>query len=270
MRRPLQILPNCRMDSGYYVYTIQRSRQSVLLGLTGLGGSSLAAVAHRDLAATTSVVKVGDVRPTTEHVLHHETVVEAVRRTAPALPVRFGTIFPDEGTLQRALQTRYETLMDDLERLGDKVEMGLTVLARDVDVPSHEDGVLNQDAEAEADAGPGTRYMRARLSEHQREEARRDQGTGLMDSLETLLDGSIIGRRRAFAPASRIIVRAAYLLDPSSVSTFQATIDDLCRAGTDIRVLVSGPWPPYSFVTSASQGRESRDLLHDGVSDRLL
>src|ERR687885_747668 len=54
--------------------------------------------------------------------------VEELRRRGPTLPVRFGTVVADVGTLARALAERHGELAADLARLGDKVEFGLAVL----------------------------------------------------------------------------------------------------------------------------------------------
>jgi hypothetical protein len=224
-------------------------------------------VVYRDLLATTSVVDLGRVQPTAENVLLHEAVVEAMARTGPTLPVRFGTIFSDVGALERALRDRYDTLVADLGRVGDKVEMGLTVLADGADHPDTPNEATELDADgASANGGPGTRYMRARLAVHRRDASRRKRAIALEDSAAQELSAHIIERRSVVAPSPRLLLRAAYLLDPSSVPPFLRAIEKLRAAHDDVRVLVSGPWPPYSFVSRAGDGAEAADVGRDPVS----
>ena len=115
------------MASGCYVYAIV-GRGAALPRELMAHVSDLALVPWRDLAAVTG--RAGDARPclTLEAALHHEAVIEAVRQLGPALPVRFGTVFDESHSVAAALAQRYQLLAADLDRLGDKVEMSLTVL----------------------------------------------------------------------------------------------------------------------------------------------
>src|SRR5215216_7418649 len=116
------------MASRCYVYAILEREMRLPTELVGFGDARLLSVPWRSLAAATSTLDSGELRPTAEHVLQHETVVEGLRQVGPALPVRFGTVLPDADAVARALAERYEVLARDLARLGDKVELGLSVL----------------------------------------------------------------------------------------------------------------------------------------------
>src|SRR5215212_11305139 len=117
------------MASGCYVYAIVSRETCIPAELVGFGGARLFKVPCGEFAAVTSALDgTGLVEPSPEHVLHHETVVEAVCRAGAALPVRFGTILANADAVTTALDERQSTLTADLARLGDKVELGLTVL----------------------------------------------------------------------------------------------------------------------------------------------
>src|SRR5437763_14778360 len=105
-------------------------------GLVGFGEARLSTVRWRALAAATTPFDPGELRPRAEHVLRHEAIVERLRQVSPVLPVRFGTVLADADAVRRALAERYEGLIADLARLGDKVEFGLSVLW---DRPRHHD-----------------------------------------------------------------------------------------------------------------------------------
>jgi hypothetical protein len=62
-----------------------------------------------------------------------------------------------------------------------------------------------------------------------------------------------LDERRTIMPGPRIALRVAYLLLPAGVSDFQAAFDDARRTQPELRFLLSGPWPPYSFVTVEAQ-----------------
>src|SRR5215218_1642490 len=139
------------MPDAHYVYAIV-GRDTPLPTADGAGAAELATVSWRELAAITG--RMGDDRTplTMEAVLHHEAVVEAVRRQGPALPVRFGTVFRDATSVATALAERYEPLAADLDRLGDKVELGITALWA---APPLGDGPAPAPREEAAPAGRG-------------------------------------------------------------------------------------------------------------------
>jgi hypothetical protein len=44
---------------------------------------------------------------------------------------------------------------------------------------------------------------------------------------------------------------AAYLVDAAAVGEFRRRADELSERHSHARVLVTGPWPPYSFAAEA-------------------
>src|SRR5437763_5330823 len=141
-------------------------------GLVGFGEARLSTVRWRTLAAATTPFDPGELRPRAEHVLRHEAIVERLRQVGPVLPVRFGTVLADADAVRRALAERYEVLIADLARVGDKVEFGLSVLW---DRPPHHDEGAGEGVDGSPGTeepaqgqGPGARYLRARLAEHRR------------------------------------------------------------------------------------------------------
>src|SRR5204862_126411 len=82
--------------------------------LRGWGDAAVSTVPWRALAAATSPLQSGALRPTEENVWRHEAIVEALRQVGPALPVRFGTVLADADAVAHALAERYDVLVADL------------------------------------------------------------------------------------------------------------------------------------------------------------
>ena len=248
------------MASGCYVYAIQPRTSRLPASLRGLWGGQLSTVSHHNLAAVISAGDPDDLRPTTDLVLHHESIVEALRRSGPGLPVRFGTLLANAQAVERALAERYGVLASDLERLGDKVELGLTVLW---DGPGPAPDHVDSDVEASREPpgsgsqGPGARYLRARLAASRREEAERNAAEVRARELDRALGDAAIERRCGLPRTRRMAIRSAYLLDPSQVSSFQEVFEAVRGEHADLQFLLSGPWPPYSFVTPMDAGSPS-------------
>lgn len=234
------------MGSACYVYAIVGRDTPLPAADTGIA-ADLAMVSWRDLAAVTGRTGDGDAPLTVEAVLHHETIVEAVRRQGPSLPVRFGTVFRDATSVEAALSERYETLAADLERLGDKVELSLTALWASRAFGDELTPVLRDD-EASLGQGVGARYLFARAAELRRADALKERARAVDRELNRLLGGLALDRRVSLLPTPRVAVRTAYLLDPAGVGAFEAAFQATHRSRSEVRLLLTGPWPPYSFV----------------------
>ena len=49
------------------------------------------------------------------------------------------------------------------------------------------------------------------------------------------------------SPSEAIVVRAAHLVGREGVAEYRERLRGLRAARPDVRLLASGPWPPYSF-----------------------
>lgn len=235
------------MASVCYVYAIVGRDTPLPQVDSGHDDAELAMVSWRELGAVTRQVATDAASFTMEAVLQHEAVVEAVRRQGPALPVRFGTLFRDATSLTSAIAERYGPLAADLDRLGDKVELSLTALwashaSDDERTPDPRAG------EASIGQSVGARYLFARAAELRRNEAMKERARAVDRELDRLLGGLTLDRRVSLLPTPRIAVRTVYLLDPGRVNAFKAAFQATHRSRSEVRLLLTGPWPPYSFV----------------------
>lgn len=250
------------MTSARYVYAILPRDARPPSGLTGWDGAPLAPVAWGNLAALTSSVGAGGPRPTPANVLRHAAIVEGLREVGPTLPVRFGTVLGDVDAVRAALAQRYDVLVADLERLGSTIEFGLTVLwdppdVTDVDVASASDRPEG--------SGDGARYLQARVAEQRRQAALRRRAEALVRELEAVLAPHLLEWRSSILPTPRLPLRAAYLVDPARIESFRDALATLRADHPELRVLLSGPWPPYSFVSPAD---ETERLVPTGPGQR--
>ncbi len=197
----------------------------------GLGGAALRALEGDGLAAVYSRHRSLNPRPSPEHVLAHERVVEAIMERGAVLPLRFGTRLEHEERLRATLAERRGELLGALGRVRGRAELGLRVVARRAPAP--------EPAHREQS---GRDYLLARASLHRRaDQAARE----LHRPLAELAAESVL-RERVAAPA---ILVAAYLVDAAQIDNFRARANDLAARHDDLDVFVTGPWPPYNFVT---------------------
>jgi Gas vesicle synthesis protein GvpL/GvpF len=158
----------------------------------------------------------------------HEEVVESLMEQRDLLPVRFGTVMSDEGAAMRAVGERREQLEAALARVRGAVELAVRVVRVDGEDDPRPRGVS------------GHAYMRAKAGEQAAAQA-------LNEPLSALA-------RESLVHSGPELLRAAYLLDRGAVERFVGVVRRLQSAHPELRILCTGPWPPYSFVeTGASR-----------------
>jgi hypothetical protein len=189
----------------------------------------LSAVASHGLALVCAPAAHVEVSP--EVLWRHEEVVEALMEDRDLLPVRFGTRLDDETAAARALGERHQELASALDRVRGAVELSVRVLGEPPDGP---------DAEA-PDPVTGADYLRAKAA----------AAAGARSALHSLHQPLASRARESKQLAARDrheLLRAAYLVDRSAVESFVEHVAQLQHANPRLRLLCTGPWPPYSFA----------------------
>jgi hypothetical protein len=198
-------------ESGKYVYCIIRSgdgRRS--FGNIGFSGAEVYTLDYRDVAPVMSdtPLKKFDVRD--EDVSLHKNVVQRVMEEHGVIPVAYGMSFKNKKTLLIALSAGYQAMKKAMKVVEDKVELGVKVLA-DKDTPP----------------GEGDRIRAA-----------------FMESLKA--KAAETKELKRFS--DRLLLNASFLVSRSGVEGFSEEVERLRRQFEGMRMLYSGPWPPYNFV----------------------
>jgi hypothetical protein len=211
----------------------------------GLGGATLRALEGKGLAAVYTRHRSLRPRPTPELVVEHERVVEAIMARGPVLPLRFGTQLEREDELSAVLAERGDELVRLLARVRGRTELGLRV------IPEHSDAEHSDAEHSDAehpDAGSlaiessGSGYLLARVRAHRRAQQ------AIREIHVPLAELAVASRIREPPRAPAVLV-AAYLVDSERVAEFQLRADTLARGQSAMQMMVTGPWPPYSFAT---------------------
>jgi len=217
----------------------------------GLGGARVELRAIGPVCVAYTSHPPGSMPPTAQNVWLHEGVVEALMPNGAVLPARFGTVFADEAALDQALGSQAGRLTAGLDRVRGCVELGLRVLWRQTDVPAAMAGLpLSDDlaGPANADLTPGRAYMAARLDRERR--SRETQAVVERLAADIYAELAVLARdstRRVLAsPAPQM--SAAYLVPTPQADTFNARVRQIAARHPDVRLLCTGPWPPYHFV----------------------
>jgi hypothetical protein len=170
----------------------------------------------------------GELKVTPEALWRHEEVVEALMEDRDLLPVRYGTRVDDEAAAIRALDERRDALAAALDRVRGAVELSVRAVADDP-------------RDGDREAGGGTDYLRMKM----RSAAAQDEvARSLHEPLAALARADV---RRPPRPPSELL-RAAYLIDRDAIGSFTRLVARLDDRHPGMRLLCTGPWPPYSFA----------------------
>jgi hypothetical protein len=97
------------------------------------------------------------------------------------------------------------------------------------------------DLEHSTGTGTGTDYLRARA---RAAGAERDAARVIHEPLSAVARAGTLKR----ASLQGEVLCAAYLLDRDAVVRFGEQVAELQRATPELRLVCTGPWPPYSFA----------------------
>lgn len=167
---------------------------------------------------------------------HHDEVVTALALAGPVLPMRLGTLVPDEESLARLLRNAHAAIADALERVRGRAEWELRV-ARPAD-GGREPGAAAQPR------GSGMAYLQSRRAARDRGAAV-DAAVQALDEALSFWADAAAGSPMAHPPAARV-----YLVDDSAHPDFAVAgrqgIAELAALGCAAEL--RGPRPPYSFA----------------------
>ncbi|MGW7428089.1 GvpL/GvpF family gas vesicle protein [Streptomyces sp. NPDC054861] len=201
---------------------------------------------------------------------HHD-VVQTLAGHATVLPLRMATVYEDDARAREALVRRRAAFAERLARLEAQTEFGVKMYL----VRSDAAGPGAEPA-PEAALSPGKAYLQRRKAHRHAQEAVHAQARLAAEAIEAAAARHASQRVRHAAQSGALtgpeenVLNDAYLVPDDLAETFRAAVTDAARDFTGVRVDVTGPWAPYSFVTppdEAEDAPDERDAV-DGPGDR--
>ena len=236
----------------YLLYCIFRGPLPADLEIpAGVGGQRVSTANYDGFGAVLSKLAEPDSPPDISKLLVYETVVESFYRHLTVIPMRYGCRVecPYEAiVLLRENHAAYGALLHELEGLA---EMGIQVL------------LDNPRAEAETDrlAIPpecfpprsgvsGAAYLDAKKLHYLGAQRATMLQNTFVEKLCDSLHGFFVRHKVELPSSSRSHLMSLYFLVPrDSVESFRRAARHL-HANESVKLLLSGPWPPYNFVDS--------------------
>jgi hypothetical protein len=199
--------------------------------------------APNGLVAVVACEAAPDSPPDTDSLLAFAGVVRTLHVSHDVIPLRYGCVMASEESVVRLLEENgpgYAALLEELHGMS---EMGIRLLCQSAD-----------NTAVVSSLSPGAGYLASLRARH----GFMGKGPGNVpvpehvdaaDRIADLLAENFTAQRRDYAPATgnSTLVSLYFLVPRAGTFEFIEKVRAFSLSG--IKILVSGPWPPYNFAT---------------------
>jgi len=194
-----------------------------------------------DFAVLVSDFDSDAVTITRENALAHAAVVRSVLDRTTPLPFRFGTLVTEQ-QLRSYIAAHKPSLKTNLDLVRGCVEMSVKIIWN-----------VSQDDDVEREPGEGKQGIGARFLQDKRREILGDERRAAQAAeISTWLRESVVGLVRdeqvTTRPSEKLLLAAAHLVERTKIKQYRNRIAEARAKRPELRFLLSGPWPPYSFA----------------------
>ena len=241
------------MTMSLYVYCLgDELRGPAFEGLAGVGGARVRVLSFGGLAALVSDGGDGAGAVSGESLLAHNRVNAAALAVSTTLPCRFGTRAAPE-RLAEYVSANEAALAAALARVRGRVEMGVKLMEKSGAGGREPEVEREAGAAGPGAAGAGTAFLLKKRREILGEEGARRRAEDAAAWLAEGVNGLARETAERLSPSEAIFVRAAHLVERERVGEYRTRLRALAAGRRDLRLLTSGPWPPYSFSEMSGQ-----------------
>lgn len=224
-----------------YVYCLAEGLDRLHQTLRGVSDGEVRIVElDEDLSALVSVYRSDDFQVSRKNALAHHEVVRSITEQTTPLPTRFGTVVTIE-QLRNYVSTHHKAIKAKLAHMRGGVEMNVRLI--------HSIAAADTSQEPENAGRPGTAFLLEKRREILRDEAGAAQKAKLSAWLREKLGDLIKEEKISITPSETVILaRADHLISRADVQEYRTKMAKAVEERPEIRFMVSGPWPPYSFA----------------------
>jgi len=225
-----------------YVYCLAEGVPKLRETPPGVSDAPVRIVEFEDLSAVVSVCRSDAFQITRKNALAHHEVVRSFTQQATPLPARFGTLVTIE-QLRNYVSTHRQAIKAKLAQVHGGLEMNVRMIQTIAGTGS------SQSSGNEPMMGPGTAFLLEKRREIFREQGGAAQKEQLSAWLREKLGDLIKEEKISLVPSETIILaKADHLIAREDVHEYRTKMAQAVEERPEVRFMVSGPWPPYSFA----------------------
>jgi hypothetical protein len=248
-RLPARATARCEV----YLYAIIAGDEDRAYEEAGIDQSKLYSISAGHIAAVVSDVVGENVRPERARLAAHHQVLKKLMTEDTPLPMSFGIVADNPAAVRRMLARNQHVLLDQLQHVAGKVEMGLRV-TWDVEnifeyfVNTHpelriaRDRLLGSNCQPTQEQKIEVGRMFDRLLNDDRE-AHTDLAMGIFASHECEI-------KQLKCRNEREVMNLACLVKREAVPQFEAGVFEIAKQfDNNFALDYNGPWAPHNFVS---------------------
>lgn len=244
------------MDQGKYLYCVINESQDRNFGPIGIGdgGDEVHTLGFRDLACVISSTPMTKYVVSRENLIAHEKVIEEVMKDYNSvLPVRFCTIATSAEEIRNLLMKKHQELKNLLRLMDNKVELGLKIFWKDMDVIFKEIGSAHKEIKSlkeklfrrSASAALEEKVDLGKKVKTALDQKREAEAEEILDVLRPkcveLRSNKILG--------DNMILNGAFLMDKAHEMEFDDLIEAVSQKYKDrLMFKYVGPIAPFNFA----------------------
>lgn len=233
---------------GLYLYCIGPEGHRPGAGLRGLEEEPVHPLEAGGLTVWASSLEAPP-SPSPGRIRRHDRVIRtATAGAVTPLPLRFGQWFATRREAVESVDKRKSDHLRALEDVRGSVEFGVRILGPGRATGEAPSGRETTDDPEAAGAGAGRAYLEALARRQADEEKRRERGRALARELGERLVPPV-RRQRPEAGSGDVLAAVSQLVARTDVPRYRGGMRAHRKSRPELRFVVSGPWPPYSFVT---------------------
>jgi hypothetical protein len=195
----------------------------------------------------------------------HQGVVSRALAAGTTVPLRLCTVCSDDAGVREMLDREHDSLAAALARLAGREEWGVKLIGDPREVRDAARQRASRGNDLAASPGSGRAHLdRVRRDRVAREEVQRIARNAAQAVHRELRSQAAAARalrappRELSGESGALVLNGAYLVDRDRAAEFRALATELGerQRAHGMRLEITGPWPPYSFVGDTTDERE--------------
>ncbi|MCZ4607570.1 GvpL/GvpF family gas vesicle protein [Streptomyces sp. Lzd4kr] len=204
-----------------------------------------------------------NLRPKRRDLLAHQHVLAQAGSSGLVLPLRFGSLAPDDAAVKALLAERAAPYLQRLRDLAGMAEYNVKASHYEeaaLHLVLAQNEAIRALAEENRQAGGGNQQEKLELGEMiatavQAQE--RCDAALLQQELQPAAEAVSVGQQ-----STGWLANPSFLVDRDHIDPFLAAVDQVRGDHPHLNIQVNGPLPPYSFVEPSPQPPDASDTSH--------
>lgn len=235
-------------ENNYYIYCIALNTAELGEEILGHNNQTVFRLEYKKLAAFVSKTALTHIEADFNNLQGHEAVIAKLLGHFCVLPMCFSTICKSEKSVLVLLQKYYDQFIKNLEELDGKVELGIKVFYRlDFEEEDKKDKELLKTPKD---------YMLKRYERYCNRQKKIDDILFSIEESHKALNEIASDSCYTKPLKNNLIFNASYLVSKDRKTTFDQAVEEMKKNNPTYKILYSGPWAAYHFVTIVQEGEE--------------